>query len=85
MAKKKSAKKTTAKATAKTSKTAAKKTTAKTAAKGKAKTRAPRKAYALGLKKKVVAAIRKGMTHKEAAKAFEVGIHSIPNWIKLHK
>ena len=84
MAKKKPAKKTTAKATAKKAKVA-KKATTKTAAKGKAKTRAPRKAYALGLKKKVVAAIRKGMTHKEAAKAFEVGIHSIPNWIKLHK
>ena len=40
--------------------------------------------YAESLQKKVVSAIKKGMTHLEASKAFEVGFHSIPKWIKKH-
>jgi hypothetical protein len=52
---------------------------------GKAKKAAPRMRYADSLKKKVVSAIKKGMTHSEASKSFSVGIHSIPNWIRAAK
>ena len=79
-AKKSSAKKSSAKAAkSKTSKKSAKKTTSKAAGKN-----ASRASYPEQLKKKVVSAIKKGMTHLEASKAFDVGIHSIPNWIKKH-
>ena len=40
--------------------------------------------YAESLQKKVVSAVKKGMTHLEASTNFEVGIHSIPKWIKKH-
>lgn len=46
---------------------------------------ATRVRYAESLKKKVVSAIKKGMTHLEASKAFKVGVHSIPNWMKLYR
>ena len=79
-AKKSFAKKATAKVAASTSaKKSGKKTTSKTGSKN-----ASRASYPEQLKKKVVSAIKKGMTHLEASKAFEVGIHSIPNWIKKH-
>jgi hypothetical protein len=72
------AKKTVKKATLK-------KAAKKIAAKGKKATKkAARKSYPEALKKKVVAAIRKGMTHIEASTAFKVGVHSIPNWIRRH-
>ena len=73
-AKKSSAKKSTAKVAKST-----KKTTSKSGGKN-----ASRAIYPEQLKKKVVSAIKKGMTHKDASKAFEVGVHSIPNWIKKH-
>lgn len=72
--KKASTKTTTKKPLAKAKKTA----TAKKSAKSKKTT------YALDLKKKVVKAIKDGMTHLEASKAYKVGVHSIPNWIKAH-
>lgn len=79
-AKKSSAKKATAKVAASTTaKKSGKKTTSKTGSKN-----ASRASYPEQLKKKVVSAIKKGMTHLEASKAFEVGIQSIPNWIKKH-
>ena len=79
-AKKAQAKKSTTKVTASTTaKKSGKKTTSKTGSKN-----ASRASYPEQLKKKVVNAIRKGMTHLEASKPFEVGIHSIPNWIKKH-
>ena len=79
---KKAAKKTTAKKAAApkaAKKGAAKKTTAKAGAKKSSRARYPEQ-----LKKKVVSAIKKGMTHLEASKSFAVGVHSIPNWIKKH-
>ena len=79
-AKKSSAMKSTAKvASSKTSKKSGKKKTSKSGSKN-----ASRASYPEELKKKVVSAVKKGMTHLEASKAFEVGIHSIPNWIKKH-
>jgi hypothetical protein len=79
---KKAAKKSSSKK-AKTTQKSAQKAGKKSAKKSGAK-RAPRKTYSDSLKKKVVSAIKKGMTHLEASKAFEVGVHSIPNWIKRH-
>ncbi len=81
LAKKSSSKKSTAKTATKSSekKKSVKKSGAKTASKN-----ASRASYPEQLKKKVVSAIKKGMTHLEASKSFEVGIHSIPNWIKKH-
>ena len=77
----KQAKKSTSKvASSTTSKKSSKKSTSKPGAKN-----ASRASYPEQLKKKVVSAVKKGMTHLEASKAFEVGVHSIPNWIKKHK
>ncbi len=89
MAKKASKKTRANKSTAKKSngKAAASATSKKT---GKKKASKPgskntsRSSYPEQLKKKVVSAIKNGMTHLEASNAFEVGIHSIPNWIKKH-
>ena len=44
-----------------------------------------RKSYPDSLKKKVVNAIEGGMTQKEAAQKFKVGINSIPQWLKAHR
>ena len=66
---------------AKTSKKAAKKKTTK---KSSSRKRRPRGTYSDALKKRVAKAVKKGMTHLEASKAFDVGIHSIPNWIRKH-
>jgi transposase len=43
-----------------------------------------RNQYPDSLKRKVVAAVKKGMTHKEASKAFKVGVHSVPNWVRRY-
>ena len=77
----------TKKASKKASKKAApKKSTAKSKKSTTAKSSGiqSRARYAESLQKKVVSAIKKGMTHLEASKAFEVGFHSIPKWIKKH-
>ena len=80
LAKKSSAKKSTSKeALSKTTKKSSKKSASNAAGKN-----ASRASYPEQLKKKVVSAIKNGMTHLEASKSFEVGIHSIPNWIKKH-
>lgn len=44
-----------------------------------------RKTYSDSLKKKVVNAIDGGLTQKEAARKFKVGINSIPQWLKAHR
>jgi len=44
-----------------------------------------RKTYPDSLKRKVVKAIEGGMTHKDAARKFKVGINSIPQWLKGHR
>ena len=75
------AKKATKKSASKRSKSAAKKSAVSTKGPKKGSTR---KVYSEVLKLKVVKAIRKGMTHLEASKAFEVGVHSIPNWLRKH-
>lgn len=56
---------------------AKKKTTRKTA-----KNRRPNATEAF--KQKVVMAVKDGMTHKEAANKFKVGINSIPQWLKKY-
>jgi hypothetical protein len=78
--------KATAKSAKKTSAKSAKKS-AKTAPKTKRKGPKPgskRITYAESLKKKVVAAVRKGMSHLEASDFYKVGKHSIPGWLKKH-
>lgn len=70
----------------KSAKTTKKKTTnkSKPAKKKGPATGSARMTYPEAMKKKVVAAIRKGMTHLEASQTFQVGVHSIPNWLKKH-
>lgn len=77
----------TKKSVKKSAKAKSAKSTGKSAgAKAKAGKRKPypenRKNYSEALKKKVVKAISKGMTYKEAVEQFQVGINSIPQWLR---
>jgi hypothetical protein len=76
MKKAKSAKKSTAKRITKKA--------GNPAATKKAGAKSKRPVYLISLKKKVVQAVKKGMSHVEASKVFKVGVYSIPAWIKAH-